>query len=97
MRFFSAALVVLAVLVFAGWRVWSRANGRPASEALHQKIKVLVDKKPDLRPSYDRAMEDGVLTIGEARAILDERHLAVGSPFRRGGQFVPPPGGQEES
>jgi hypothetical protein len=37
-----------------------------------------VEKHPELKPDYDKAMEDGVLSYDEAKEILEKAGETVG-------------------
>jgi hypothetical protein len=39
---------------------------------LIERTKKAVETHPELKPDYDKAMEDGVLTYPEAKAILEK-------------------------
>jgi hypothetical protein len=71
-KWIAIALVVVTVASLAVWRVSNRVQAKPVSESLHQKTKGLVDKNPRLQPDWDAALADGVLTLGEARSILEK-------------------------
>jgi WD40 repeat protein len=87
------ALIVAGTIVaaLAGWRAWDRVQNNPASEALHQRVKELLAERHDLRPSYDRAMEDGVLTRAEAQAILEAAEKTNSDPANKNSPIQSPP------
>jgi hypothetical protein len=68
---FGAILCLLAVLPFAAWPVLKWLRPRPVSDALFERTKAVVEKNPRLKPAWDKAMEDGVLTWPEAKEILE--------------------------
>jgi hypothetical protein len=68
----ATILVVVIIAGLAGWRLWNRLSAKPVSESLFQKTKALVEKNPRLQPDWEKAMEDGVLTWTEAKAIVDK-------------------------
>jgi hypothetical protein len=70
-KIFAACLCLLAVVVLAAWPIWLALKPKPVSEALFARTKVAVDRNPQLRPAWDKAMEDGVLTWQEAKDILE--------------------------
>jgi hypothetical protein len=65
------ALLAMASLVVA-WPMYKKYNLRPVSAALMERTKKVVEKNPRLQPDWDKAMEDGVLTWPEAKAILEK-------------------------
>jgi hypothetical protein len=68
----GAILVILALIPFLAWPLWKRLTPKPVSPALFERTKAAVEKNPQLRPEWDKAMEDGVLTWSEANAILEK-------------------------
>ena len=69
----GVVLGLVAVLCFvAAWPAyhWIRANSRVSPEVF-ERTKALVERNPQLRPEWDRAMEDGVLTWREAKSIIE--------------------------
>jgi hypothetical protein len=71
MIFFGAILCLVAVLLFAAWPVLKWLRPSPVSAAVFERTKAAVDKNPRLKPAWDKAMEDGVLTWPEAKEILE--------------------------
>ena len=71
----AAILCIVAMISFSAWPiykyVWRRLGLEPASRATFDRTKALVEKNPQLQPAWDKAMEDGVLTLREARAIIE--------------------------
>ena len=41
------------------------------NEVYRRVVNEIVEKHPELRPMYDKAMEDGVLTLKEAAEIVE--------------------------
>ena len=68
----------LALLPFVGWPLFKKLTLKKASPALIERTKKAVEKHPDLKPDYDRAMEDGVLSHEEAKDILEKAGESVG-------------------
>lgn len=66
---YTSILVVVVIVVAGAWRIWWRYENLPASDSQRQDVEALVEKHPELRPSYDRALADGVLTVREAKLI----------------------------
>lgn len=72
------AMVAAAVLVIVGHYVTEDTQRlkaehprfRPASLALIQQVKALVEQNPQLQPHWDQAMKDGTLSEYEAATIL---------------------------
>jgi hypothetical protein len=65
------ALVAMASLIVA-WPMYKKYRITPVSTLLQERTKKAVDKNPQLQPDWDKAMEDGVLTYPEAKAILEK-------------------------
>jgi hypothetical protein len=65
------ALVATACLIVA-WPVYKKYRITPASTTLMERTKKAVEKNPNLKPDWDKAMEDGVLTYPEAKEILEK-------------------------
>src|SRR5262249_4391622 len=68
----GAVLWLLAVVSITAWPVWKWLHPKPVSAALYERTKAVVEKNPHLKPDWDKAMEDGVLTWREANAILEK-------------------------
>jgi len=68
----GAILVFLALTPFLVWPVYKYFKPTPVSAAMFERTKAAVEKNPDLRPDWDNAMRDGVLTFPEAKAILEK-------------------------
>jgi hypothetical protein len=72
MMLIGAILVIMAMIPFLGWPIWKKFATKPVSAALFDRTKAVVEKNPQLQPEWDKAMEDGVLTWPEAKAILEK-------------------------
>ena len=68
---FGAVLGIVAVVFLTAWPLWKWLTVKPVSPALYERTKALVEKDPRLKPAWDKAMEDGVLTWPEAKEILE--------------------------
>jgi hypothetical protein len=70
----GSVLVLLALLPFLGWPLLKRYYfaPKPVSATLFDRTKAAVEKDPKLKPDWDKAMEDGVLTWPEAKEILEK-------------------------
>jgi hypothetical protein len=69
----GAILCLLALIPFLGWPIYKwYTRPRPVSTALFDRTKACVDKNPQLKPDWDKAMEDDVLTFEEAKGILEK-------------------------
>jgi len=69
--FVGVVLGVMAMVFFAAWPVWKALKFKAVSTAMYERTKAAVDANPRLKPAWDIAMEDGVLTWSEARVILE--------------------------
>jgi hypothetical protein len=61
----------MAMAFFAGWPFWKWINVRAASAAVQARTRSLVDKNSQLKPAWDIAMQDDVLTLPEAKLIVE--------------------------
>lgn len=67
----GAILAIVAMLLFS-WPVWKLITIRPVNAAVQQRTKGLIEKNPQLQPAWDQALQDGVLTRSEAKAIVEQ-------------------------
>src|SRR5262245_47874181 len=73
MKTIWAVLALLAILSFmVAWPIYTAYRIKPASARMLERTKNAVDKNPQLKPDWDKAMEDGVLSRPEAKAILEK-------------------------
>lgn len=72
MMVIAAVLMGLALLPFILLPVYQYFTNQAVSAALLARTKALVEKNPDLKPDWDTAMQDGVLTLQEAKAIVEK-------------------------
>ena len=75
---FGTALTLLALLPFLGWPLYKKLTLKKASPALIERTRKEVEKHPELKPDYDKAMEDDVLSYDEAKEILEKAGETVG-------------------
>jgi hypothetical protein len=68
----GTVLTLLALLPFLFWPL------KKASPALIERTRKVVEVHPELKPDYDKAMEDGVLSYDEAKKILEKAGETVG-------------------
>jgi hypothetical protein len=68
----GVVLTLLAIVAFAAWPLWKWFHVQAVSNVLYEKTKALVEKKPQLQPAWDKAMQDGVLTWPEAKEIWEQ-------------------------
>jgi hypothetical protein len=64
-------LLAMAAMIVA-WPIYKKYRLTPVSTSLMERTKKAVEKNPQLQPDWDKAMEDGVLTWPEAKAILEK-------------------------
>ena len=74
----GTVLMFVALLPFVGWPLYKRLTLKKASAALMERTRKAVEKHPELKPDYDKAMEDGVLSHDEAKEILEKAGETVG-------------------
>src|SRR5262249_42645853 len=70
-KLFGAILCLVAIVFFTSWPVWTWLKFRSVRAAFYERTKAVVDRNRQLRPAWDIAMQDGVLTWHEARVILE--------------------------
>jgi predicted negative regulator of RcsB-dependent stress response len=71
MMTFGAILAVVAMVSFSLWPLWQWFSVKAATAELQARTKALVDKHPELKPAWNIAMQDGVLTYAEAKEIVE--------------------------
>jgi len=69
-KILQTLVIAIAVIVGIGVWVWHDLNTKPANDRIQAGIKAIVAKEPSLKPAYNEALKDGVLTTLEANAIL---------------------------
>jgi len=74
----AAVFCLVAILAITAWPVWKWISPTPANASLFKRTKAAVEKNPELRPAWDKAMQDGVLTWDEAKDILEKAGEKVG-------------------
>ena len=74
----GTVLMFLALLPFVGWPLYKKLTFQQASSALIERTRRAVEKHPELKPEFDKAMEDGVLSHDDARRILEKAGETVG-------------------
>ena len=69
----GAILALVAMVCFiVAVPIYRKYSIKPASPSLRERTKEVVEQNPQLKPDWDKAMEDGVLTWPEANAILEK-------------------------
>ena len=74
----GTVLTFLALLPFLGWPLYKKLTLKKASPALIERTTRALEKHPELKPDYDKAMEDGVLSRDEAKEILEKAGETLG-------------------
>ena len=67
----GVVLGLMAMMFFVSWPVWKAIKFKSVSAATYTRTKAAVDKNPRLKPAWDIALQDGVLTWPEAKVILE--------------------------
>lgn len=67
----AAFLCLMAMSFFAARPFWKWVDQQAASALVHRRAQDLVDKNLQLRPAWEIALQDGVLTLPEARVIIE--------------------------
>lgn len=68
----GAILGLVSIGMFASWPKWKWLYLKRADAALVERTKGLVDKNPQLKADWDKAMEDEVLSWDEAKGIVEK-------------------------
>jgi hypothetical protein len=68
---FAIILCLVAMISFSIWPLWKWLSLKKANAALVERTRAAVEKHPELKPAWNIAMEDGVLTWSEAKEILE--------------------------
>ncbi len=71
MMMFAVTVCLVAIVSFSAWPLWKRVSVKHANAALEARTRALVEKHPELRPAWNIAMQDGVLTRDEAKEIVE--------------------------
>jgi hypothetical protein len=75
---FGTVLTFLAVLPLVGWPVYKKLAVRKASPAMIERTRSAMERHPELKPEYNKAMEDGVLSYDEAKELLEKAGETAG-------------------
>lgn len=67
----GAILCLVAMVSFSMWPFWQWLSVKKANAALHNRTEALIAKHPHLKPAWNIAMQDGVLTEAEAKEIVE--------------------------
>jgi hypothetical protein len=68
---FGAILALIAMVFFVSWPAWKWILVKPVSAKVYERTQAAVEKNPRLKPAWDIALQDGVLTREEAKVILE--------------------------
>lgn len=69
----GVVLGLVAIVCFvAAWPIYKWLTIKAANPHLFERTKTLVEKNPQLKPDWDRAMQDNVLTESEAKEIVEK-------------------------
>lgn len=74
----GVVLTLIAIASFAAWPFWMWMIQEKANAALIARTQALVDKNPELKPAWDDAMKDEVLTRDEAKGIIESAGETLG-------------------
>jgi hypothetical protein len=64
-------LCLMAMAAFSAWPIWKWLSVKAVSAPLQERTEALVKKYPQLEPAWDIAMQDDVLTMPEAKVIIE--------------------------
>ena len=68
---FGAILCLVAMVSFAAWPLWQWLSIKAVNASLRDRTKALADSSPQLKAAWTIAMQDDVLTLPEAKAIVE--------------------------
>ena len=68
---FAAILMIVAMISFSLWPLWEWINLKTANAEMERQARAAYEKYPELKPAWNIAMHDGVLTEAEAKEISD--------------------------
>lgn len=74
----GVVLTLIAIASFVAWPFWMWMIQEKANAALIARTQALVNKKPELKPAWDDAMKDEVLTRDEAKGIIESAGETLG-------------------
>jgi len=63
--------MLMAMAFFAGWPFWKWLNMKAVDATLRARTQALVEKNPQLQPAWAIAIQDDVLTMPEAKVIVE--------------------------
>lgn len=69
---FGVILGLIAIVAFASWPFYKWLFIAKANDALRARTQAIVESKPELKPLWDDAMDDDVLTVSEATVIVEK-------------------------
>jgi hypothetical protein len=68
---FGAILCLVAIVSFSILPLWQYLSVKTANAALQARVADLIKQHPELKPAWNIAMQDGVLTWSEAKEIVE--------------------------
>lgn len=68
---FGAIVCLVAMTSFVAWPAWQWLRIKKANAALEARARAAYEQHPELKPAWNIAMHDGVLTWDEAKEILE--------------------------
>jgi hypothetical protein len=70
-KLIGVVLCLMAMSFFAALPFWKWFGARAVAAPLQARTRALVDANPALKPAWDVALEDEVLTYPEAKVIIE--------------------------
>lgn len=67
----GVALALVAIMFFATWSFWWWAGNKAVSAAVRARTQEIVERHPEVQATWDRALQDQVLTQSEAENIAE--------------------------
>lgn len=70
-KLIGVVLCLMAMSFFAALPFWKWFGAHAVAAPLQARTQALVDANPELKPAWDIAMQDDVLTYPEAKVIIE--------------------------
>ncbi len=68
-KLIGVVAALAAIGIFVTWSFWKSLKVE-ANAALQERTRALVEQNPQLKPAWEKALQDKVLTKAEAEAIV---------------------------
>ena len=68
---FAASMCLVGIVSFSLWPLWKWFSIKPVDPITLERTRTIVTVHPELKPAWNIAMQDGVLTWDEAKEIVE--------------------------